>query len=157
MLHFILYLLHFIEVHLTSLIASLGIVPAWLAWWSYRQKVKLDRAKWMKELYEKFYERSDLKVVRDLVDSNEEEVTKRAELDKLIEEERPEFTDYLNFFEFLGYLEESKQARKEDVLGMFHYYLVSIKEKKNEKIVKYIRNRTKGFEKLEKLLNKINE
>jgi hypothetical protein len=42
------------------------VVVAWLAYWTYRQRVKLERAKWVKELYEKFYERSDLKGVRDL-------------------------------------------------------------------------------------------
>lgn len=40
---------------------------AWLLWTYYR-RLKLDRARWMKELYEKFYEGADLKVVRDILD-----------------------------------------------------------------------------------------
>lgn len=152
-MHFILDLLHFILEHL---IAIFGIaLPAWLAWLTYRKREKLERAKWMQELYEKFYERSDLKKFRDLVDSEEEDIARRAELNKRIEEESPEFTDYLNFFEFLGYLEESKQISEEEIRGMFHYYLANIK--RNGQIVKYIRDPKKGFEKLEKLLNKINE
>lgn len=128
-------------------------VPAWWALFTYRQRVKLERAKWIKELYEKFYERSDLKAVRDLVDSREEDVTKRAELDKLIGEERPEFTDYLNFFEFLGYLEESRQVRQTDIFGIFGYYLASLKQ--NEKVNGYVEDGENGFEMLRRLLSKV--
>lgn len=88
-----------------------------------------------------------------MVDSREEEVTKRAELDKLIGEERPEFTDYLNFFEFPGYLEESRQVRQTDIFGIFGYYLASLKQ--NEKVNGYVEDGENGFEMLRRLLSKV--
>jgi hypothetical protein len=82
-----------------------GLVAAFLAVWTYRQNTKLARARWMKELHEKFYEQQQLKAVREQLDGGEEE-----KIAKLVKDEGPEFTDYLNFFEFLAYLEESGQV-----------------------------------------------
>jgi hypothetical protein len=47
---------------------------ALFAVFTYRRGVRLERAKWLMALYEKFYERSDLKMARDLLDSKSDEV-----------------------------------------------------------------------------------
>ena len=79
--------------------------------WTYSQSLKLQRARWVKELYEKFYEHSELKKVRNLLDSNDIQ-----QIRSMVEKEDPAFTDYLNFFEFLGYLWESKQVSEQEIL-----------------------------------------
>src|SRR4030095_17134467 len=82
------------------------------ALFTYRNSLKLERAKWLKEPYEKFYEREGLKKVRDILDSQDIQA-----VFKLVNEEEPSFTDYLNFFdEFLGYLADTKQIKKNEIL-----------------------------------------
>ncbi len=121
--------------------------PFAAAWtiYTYHRSVKLERAKWIKDLYEKFYESIGLKMVRDAIDSSN-----HTQIDTMVTNEDPAFTDYLNFFELLGYLWESRQISKEELLGLFDYYLGDLK--KNKKIVDYIETPKKGFEKLQKLL-----
>jgi hypothetical protein len=104
----------------------------------------------VKDLYDKFYEHSELKKVRDLLDSDDHQ-----QIRSIVAEEGPAFTDYLNFFEFLGYLLESKQIKAEEVRGLFDYYLRNLK--RNEAVVAYIADPTKGFEKLQKLLTMVEE
>jgi hypothetical protein len=56
---------------LTALFAGI-----WAAW-TYHKSVKLERAKWMKGLYEKFYEDDQLKKVRNQLDSDNQAAIKR--------------------------------------------------------------------------------
>jgi hypothetical protein len=117
---------------------------------TYSQSLKLQRARWVKELYEKFYEHSELKKVRNLVDSND-----LQQIHSMVEKEDPAFTDYLNFFEFLGILWDSKQISKKEILDLFDYYLRILR--KDEKIAAYIADPAKGFEKLRKMLKMVEE
>ena len=73
--------------------------PFAAAWtvWTYHQSVKLERAKWIKDVYEKFYEHSELKKVRNLLDSAD-----MQQIHNMVAKEDPAFSDCLNFFEFLG-------------------------------------------------------
>lgn len=122
-----------------------GLVAAFWAVWTYRQSVKLSRARWMKELYEKFYEYQQLKPVRQELDSGNQ-----LTIAKLVSDESQEFTDYLNFFEFLGYLRESAQVKRKDMLDIFGYYLTNLKS--CPQVFEYINDPSKGFEKLSKVL-----
>jgi hypothetical protein len=117
---------------------------------TYHRSVKLERAKWVKDLYDKFYEHDKLKEVRNKLDSDDEK-----QIRSMVEEESAAFTDYLNFFEFLGYLWESKQIKKCEILGLFDYYLRNLMQ--NEAVAAYIADPTKGFEKLQKLLSMVEE
>ncbi len=122
-----------------------GLVAAFWAVWTYHQSMKLARARWVKELYEKFYEQPQLKTVREELDSSDEGVKT-----KLVRGESSSFTDYLNFFEFLAYLKESGQVKKADMLGIFQYYLENLKSCPD--VFAYINDASKGFEKLSKVL-----
>jgi hypothetical protein len=99
----------------------------------------------MKELYEKFYERAELKQVRDVLDGDDV----RA-ISKMVADEGTEFTDYLNFFEFVAILSQSKQIGKHEVLDMFNYYLRNLGSR--QEVMNYINDPAKGFEKLRKML-----
>jgi hypothetical protein len=120
------------------------------ALWTYHQTLMLQRAKWVKDLYDKFYERDELKRVGNLLDSDDDK-----QIRSMVAEEGPAFTDYLNFFEFLGYLSESNQIKEDEIRGLFDYYLRNLKQ--NEAVAAYIAGPTKGFEKLQKLLKLVEE
>jgi len=118
--------------------------------WTYRQSLMLQRAKWVEDLYDKFYEHSELKEVRNLLDSDDDQ-----QIRSMVVKESPAFTDYLNFFEFLGYLWESKQIKAAEIRGLFDYYHRNLR--RNEAVAAYIADPTKGFEKLQKLLKMVGE
>jgi hypothetical protein len=118
--------------------------------WTYHHSVKLERAKWIKDVYEKFYEQNEMKKVRNLLDGAD-----LQQVHSMVTKEDPAFTDYLNFFEFLGYLWESHQISSAEILGLFDYYLRNLR--KDEKIASYIADPAKGFEKLQKLLKMVED
>ena len=134
---------------LMAVVETVGVLGTLLgglwAVWTYHRSLALQRAKWVKDLYDKFYEHDELKKVRDLIDSGNHE-----QIRAMVANEAPQFTDYLNFFEFLGYLWESKQVKTAEILGIFEYYLKNLKG--NEAVAAYIADPTNGFEKLQKLL-----
>lgn len=131
---------------ITDWVTPLGmLIAAFWALWTYHKSVRLARARWMKELYEKFYEQPQQKDVREQLDSGDEK-----KIFKLVTEESPLFTDYLNFFEFLGYLEKSKQVSRDDILGLFRYYLQNLKA--HPEILDYVEDPKNGFEGLRKML-----
>lgn len=125
--------------------ATLG-AGFWAAW-TYRQSVRLERAKWMKELYEKFYERPNLKEVRDALGSCEQ-----TEIENLVKTEDSRFTDYLNFFEFLAYLAKSKQIQDDELDDLFQYYIERLT--RNATVAAYIEDENKGFGNLANLLKR---
>jgi hypothetical protein len=127
-------------------LAALG--TGFWAVWTYHQSAKLERSRWMKELYEKFYEHDELKKTRDLLDGGDSD-----EISRFVHDEPPAFTDYLNFFEFLGYLYESGQIKLEEIRGMFDYYLKNLRE--HPAVLNYINAPAKGFEKLRALLKQV--
>jgi len=86
----------------------------------YYRKSALDRATWLSSLYLKFYEAPDLKRIRKALDDNPPDAPEVAEL---VRNEDADLTDYLNFFEFMAYLEERGQLNKRDVAALFDYYL----------------------------------
>src|SRR5208337_1425062 len=110
----------------------------------------LQRAKRVKDLCAKLYEHNDLKGVRNLLDSHDNQRLRYG-----VAKAGPAFTDYLNFFEFLGYLWESKQIKAGEIRGLFDYYLRNLR--RNEAVAAYIADPTKGFEKLQKLLKMVEE
>jgi hypothetical protein len=115
---------------------------------TYQRSVRLEKAKWMKELYEKFYERTELKGMRDILDGDDTQ-----KISEMVKSEDTHFTDYLNFFEFLGYLSESKQIGRNEILGMFDYYLRNLRDQ--PEVAGYIKRPDKGFEKLRALLSQV--
>jgi len=125
-----------------------AMIVAGTALWGiyvYFTNSRLRRAEWLASLYEKFYERPELKVVREVLDC---EGGQSAAIDKLVSEETAEFSDYLNFFEFVAVLRKSGQLTQEEIEDLFHYYLDCIE---NCRAVRaYIAK--KGYEQLDRLL-----
>lgn len=141
--------------NIKDLATIIGVfITAGLAAWAvfvFRNNSRLERAKWLERLYVKFYEDARYKGIRNLIDSDDPRSLQKVIA--MVEDESSEFTDYLNFFEFVSILESNKQLNIDEVKNMFSYYLNSLK---NSVVTsKYVRNEEKGFEKLAALFDKI--
>lgn len=134
--------------NLAGSVAALGTLGAAIyAVIVYRRNSRLERARWASSLYEKFYEREQLKEVRELLDceSNQERV------DELVLKGKADFTDYLNFFEYVAFLKHSKQLEVEEIEDLFGYYLACLN--RHNIVLKYIKEN--GYERLHHLLESL--
>jgi hypothetical protein len=127
-----------------------GIVSAILALRTYTTNSKRERAKLAVQLFEKFYEGERYKKVREALDC----LTDEPGVKELVKREPSEFTDYLNFFEFVAHLAAEKQLSRSDVLTLFDYYLRCMK--RHRCVMNYLNEREKGFEQLNELLGTAN-
>ena len=134
-------------VQIVSYIA--GATAAVSAVFVYRNNSRRERARWVESLYSRFFEKSELKQVRDVLDCSADDVMVNA----LVIDEASAWTDYLNFFELVAYLQESKQVAAKDVKALFEYYIGCLKRHRAAR--DYIRDETKGFKYLRRLLHKI--
>jgi hypothetical protein len=123
-----------------------GVFAAFWAVLVYRSNSRRERARWAENLYSRFYEKEELKQVRDLLDCG----PGNAQVYELIRTESAAWTDYLNFFEFVAYLQSSKQLSKQDVDALFRYYLDCLS--KHPEVKEYIRDKEKGYEYLRRIL-----
>ena len=122
-------------------------MAAFWALWVYGNNSRRERARWAESLYTRFYEKPELKTIRDQLDCAAGDAT----VARLVTEETPALTDYLNFFEFVAYLQSSKQLSGTDVQALFGYYLDCLR--RHTDVVGYIRNKEKGFEYLSKIMS----
>jgi hypothetical protein len=106
----------------------------------YRRNSALERAKWASSLYEKFYEATTLKQMRDRLDClNDLDI-----VNEIVIREEPAFTDYLNFFEFIAFLKTSKQLTDSEIEALFGYYLDCLT--RHDRVKQYISNPDNGYE-----------
>ncbi|HXB21247.1 MAG TPA: hypothetical protein VNV88_07700 [Candidatus Solibacter sp.] len=137
-------------------------ITALIAYKSYAHQNNLERLKWLQQLYDSFYNQDRYKSVRQKIDFNDVEglfsllLRSNTEPQSMRFEERKqldEFTDYLNFFEWIAFLESKGQLSFEDVDSMFNYYLKRVMQvDQDQQFRKYIQHA--GYEKLHKLLNR---
>ncbi len=106
--------------------------------------MKLERAKWSLGLYEKFYEQPLLKDIREILDSESDS----EEVVSLVLRCPADFTDYLNFFEFVSFLEKNKQLKRAEIDALFNYYLKCLN--RHPRVIKFIEDN--GYENLESFL-----
>ena len=112
----------------------------------YRRNSALERAKWASSLYEKFYEATTLKQMRDRLDC----LNELNSVNEIVIREEPAFTDYLNFFEFIAFLKTSKQLKDSEIEALFGYYLDCLN--RHDRVRQYISNPENGYEGLMSLL-----
>lgn len=101
---------------LKDIAAILGAIVGLWAIYVYFTNSRVRRAEWLASLYEKFYENSDLKAVREIVDC---EGGDSPDISRLVSEEPPELTDYLNFFEFVAVLKKSHQLSANEIESLW--------------------------------------
>lgn len=154
---------------LGQLLSGLGtLAVAALALWArqnYRRQVNLEQMRWLQQLYDSFYNSERYRAVRQAVDFDELDQTldllRRGDADphQLSLPERTQldqFTDYLNFFEWVAFLEKEGQLTFEQLDTMFKYYLIRLLQvDKNRQLRKYIQD--KGYEQLDRLLERYSQ
>jgi hypothetical protein len=108
------------------------LITAWVAYKNYIYHTQLDRLKCLQRLFESFYSSDRYKFVRQQIDFDDVKgllsLLRRSDSEpaELRPEERAQvdlFTDYLNFFEWIAFLESKEELAFEDVDAMFNYYL----------------------------------
>lgn len=127
-----------------QLMVAFSVLIGALTYW---RNSRLERARWLANLYSKFYEALDLKMVREILDCyppNSPEVT------KLVQDEDARFTDYLNFFEFMAYLRVCGQLSERDVTALFDYYIRILG--KHDDVRKYVQDNKNGYGYLKRML-----
>jgi hypothetical protein len=112
----------------------------------YRRNSALERARWASSLYEKFFEATTLKQMRDRLDClNDMDL-----VNETVIREESTFTDYLNFFEFIAFLKMWKQLKDSEINSLFGYYLDCLS--RHDRVKQYISNPENGYEGLANLL-----
>ncbi len=133
--------------NIASGVAALGaLAAAIVAVVTFRRNSRIDRARWALNLYEKFYEKEQLKKTRDILDCEAD----GEQINELVLKGEADFTDYLNFFELVSFLQHNKQLQDREVEDLFGYYLDCLK--RHGRVRKYIRD--EGYERLDELLEK---
>lgn len=127
-----------------QLMAALAALVGALTYW---RNSRLERARWLANLYSKFYEALDLKMIREILDRN---APNAPEVAKLVHDEDASFTDYLNFFEFMAYLKNCGQLSNKDVAALFDYYLRILT--KHDDVRKYLQDNKNGYGYLKQML-----
>src|SRR5262249_38055755 len=127
--------------YVVAMVAAVGALQV------YRRNSRLERAKWATKLFEKFYEEDRYKVIRGKLDVPADSETVRS----IVLEETTEFTDYLNFFEFVTFLRDSKELRNEEIEALFGYFLGCLG--RHDRIREHINSPGNGYERLKAMLN----
>jgi len=131
-------------VQIASYIAT--VCAAFWAVFVYRNNARRERARWAESLYARFFEKGELKKVRDQLDCTRDD----PKVAELVTKESSEWTDYLNFFEFVAYLQSTKQLSGQDVQALFGYYIECLK--RHSAVLKYVQKEEKSFDYLRRLL-----
>src|SRR5712664_3661897 len=138
-----------IVYYIAGTIGVLGtLLAAGLALCVYHRNSELERAKLDSSLYEKFYEKKEVKTVRDKLDCDEAD---SDAVRKLVRDAESDFTDYLNFFEFIAFLKKSKQLNAAQVEELFGFYLGCLE--KHSVVMEYILELENGYEGVASLLS----
>lgn len=124
----------------------LAILAALAALILYCRNSRLERSRWVTTLFEKFYENSRYKNMRSQLDTAAES----SQVAEIVLKDDSEFTDYLNFFEYVASLKELKQLREREVEILFGYFLDCLQ--RHERVSAYINDPKNGYEKLRALL-----
>lgn len=132
-----------------QLLAAFSFMLGAVAYW---RNSRLERARWLANLYSKFYEALDLRMIREILDGNPPDA---PAVSKLVEEQDARFTDYLNFFEFMAYLRACGQLSHKDVAALFDYYLRVLSKHKD--VRKYVLDEKNGYGYLSRLLPRFSE
>lgn len=110
-----------------------AIVAAILSLYQYRRNSLHERTKWLFELYQRFYGQLTFRDMRVRLDERKTDFLHGGEGEKLL----PELDDFLNFFEFIAFLQRRKEIKSDEIVAMFSYPLQTIG--KNPDVMSYVR------------------
>jgi hypothetical protein len=120
---------------------------------TYRRGQRQRRAEWLDGLYTRFFEQPQYKRIRRVLDYEVE--PDLTDLRRGIEANQnsdicEELVDYLNFFEFLGSLEEMGQVSDAEMSMLFEYYIGRLNG--HPFVIRFVKDQ--GFERLAAILGR---
>jgi hypothetical protein len=115
--------------------------------WTYYRNSRRERAKWLFDLFQHFYEGDEHKQIRKLIESGETQFAIKEDDDELLQR----LDNYLNFFEFLDFLNSENILTKDDVSKLFDYPLRRIDQ--DPAIRKYALRKEYGYEGIKHLFD----
>jgi gamma-glutamylcyclotransferase (GGCT)/AIG2-like uncharacterized protein YtfP len=127
----------------------------------------VEKARWLSDLFNQLFVEKTFKAIRQKVDFDEMEDVKELIISELAwhhlnapvkfapeqKELLDAFTDYLNFFEFVGLLRKMGRLNDADIESLFDYYLRRIVEIDTDQLIRRYLSAL-GFENLTHLLNR---
>ena len=126
-----------------------GSVAALGAALTYSWNAQFQRAKWLAELHQKFFDNQTYREVRNVLDRE----AGSTAVDNLLKENEPALSEYLNFFHFVALIRNRGQIASKDVENLFSYYLECLK--RHAQVKNYIENRQNKFVALRKMLKEL--
>lgn len=151
-------------------LAVVGGCTAFFAVREYREKGRVEKAKWLSDLFRQFFVDPTFKEIRQKIDFNDLEpirdliIRERAWHQLSVPEtftsdERnllDRFTDFLNFFEFVGLLQKNGRLTDDDIGSLFDYYITRLVEiDPDNEIRRYLKEL--NFQNLNDLLNRVSD
>lgn len=102
---------------------AVGILAAAFSAYGYYRNSRRERARWLFDLYQRFYERPDFDPIWHRIDDGDWSFLDGGNAATLAA-----FDDLLNFFEFIAILSSRGELRRKDVTDLFSYPLRRIVE-----------------------------
>jgi hypothetical protein len=133
-----------LKTYLETLAYAVAILAAGGSAWQYRRNSARERTRWLFDLYQRFYDRSEFKALRVRLDSGDTRFIETGDDPQLL----ADLDDFLNFFEFTAFLARSGELRKREIRAMFDYTLRMLANDRSA--LAYIRKY--GYEELDSLL-----
>jgi gamma-glutamylcyclotransferase (GGCT)/AIG2-like uncharacterized protein YtfP len=147
-------------------VTVLGFALAYYVYWKEHGR---HSAGMLLDAYKNFYDSSDHRRIRAALEIGAADSADRTALQKAVgksingeacasdeeEELLHQLDEYLNFFQFIGWLLDHKDLKASDVKGMFSYYVKDLCDEQNSWLLPYIHHY--GFRGLERLLRSASE
>jgi hypothetical protein len=120
--------------YLVAVLATIGSAL------TYYRNSRRERARWLFDLFQHFYEGDEHKQIRKLIESGKTQFAAKEEDEELLHQ----LDNYLNFFEFVDFLNSENILNKDDVFKLFDYPLRQIAQ--DAAIRKYALKKDYGYE-----------
>lgn len=132
-----------------------AIIAAVYSVLQYRENSKHEKAKWLFQLYRRFYGSKSLQEMFDRIDWEKTDFVKEflRDQEELFRPDMQRLDKLLNFFQFVAILYARGELGKDEILNMFKYPLRTLAE--DEAVAEYISRSEYGYKELNELLNKL--
>ena len=124
-----------------------AIFAAALSWLQYKKNSARERTRWLFDLYERFYGRPALRAMRIRLDLGETDFLRGAGNKDLA----ADLDDFLNFFEFIAFLQRRGEIKKDEIETLFAYPLQTLG--KHAEVISYLQRYDYG--ELDRLLKEL--
>jgi hypothetical protein len=128
-------------LYFVAILGTLGSV------WTYVRNSKRERARWIFDLFQHFYEGDEHQKIRTKIESGQTHFAGKEDDEDLLHR----LDNYLNFFEFLDFLYERRILAKDDILRLFEYPLGQIQQDRD--LRKYTLKEKHGYEGIKHLFD----